>query len=152
MKECIKVITTLNKVACEIMAGYEIHAATDITGFGLAGHALEMARGSGVRIEFVMDRLPIMRESLEMYRIGVTTGVNKHNRELVGKVTRFEKDFPGWHKEIVYDPQTSGGLLVSLPHSQGEDLANALRRAGVEEARLVGKVEPLQDSCHLLFR
>jgi len=152
MKECIKAITTLNKVASEIMGGYEIHAATDITGFGLAGHALEMARGSGVRIEFFMDRLPIMGESLEMYRIGVTTGVNKHNRELVGKVTRFEKDFPDWHREIVYDPQTSGGLLVSLPHSQGEDLANALRRAGVEEARLVGRVEPLQDSCHLLFR
>jgi selenide, water dikinase len=152
MKECIKAITTLNKVASEIMAGYEIHAATDITGFGLAGHALEMAKGSGVRIEFVMDRLPIMGESLEMYRIGVTTGVNNHNRELVGKVARFEKDFPDWHREIVYDPQTSGGLLVSLPHSQGEDLANALRRAGVEEARLVGRVEPLQDSCHLLFR
>ena len=152
MKECIKAITTLNKVASEIMGGYEIHAATDITGFGLAGHALEMARGSGVRIEFFMDRLPIMGESLEMYRIGVTTGVNKHNRELVGKVARFEKDFPDWHREIVYDPQTSGGLLVSLPHSQGEDLANALRRAGVEEAGLVGRVEPLQDSCHLLFR
>ena len=152
MKECIKAITTLNKVASEIMGGYEIHAATDITGFGLAGHALEMARGSGVRIEFFMDRLPIMGESLEMYRIGVTTGVNKHNRELVGKVTRFEKDFPDWHREIVYDPQTSGGLLVSLPHSQGENLANALRRAGVEEAGLVGRAEPLQDSCHLLFR
>ena len=152
MKECIKAITTLNKVASEIMGGYEIHAATDITGFGLAGHALEMAKGSGVRFEFVMDRLPIMGETLEMYRIGITTGVNKHNRELVGKVTRFEKDFPDWHREIVYDPQTSGGLLVSLPHGQGEDLANALRRAGVEEARLVGRVEPLQDSCHLLFR
>jgi selenide,water dikinase len=152
MKDCIKAITTLNKVASEIMAGYEIHAATDITGFGLAGHALEMARGSGVRIEFLMDRLPIMQESLEMYRIGVTTGVNKHNRELVGKVTRFEKDFPAWHREIVYDPQTSGGLLVSLPPSQGEDLVNALRKAGVEEARLVGKVEPLQDSFHLVFR
>jgi len=152
MRECIKAITSLNKVASEIIAGYEIHAATDITGFGLAGHALEMARGSGVRIEFFMDRLPIMLESLEMYRIGVTTGVNKHNRELVGKVTRFEKDLPAWHREIVYDPQTSGGLLVSLPHGQGEDLANALRRAGVEEARLVGRVEPLQDSCHLLFR
>jgi selenide,water dikinase len=152
MKECIKAITTLNKVASEIMTGYEIHAATDITGFGLAGHALEMARGSGVRIEFFMDRLPILRESLEMYRIGVTTGVNKHNRELVGKVTRFEKDLPAWHREIVYDPQTSGGLLVSLPHSQGEDLADALRRAGVDEARLVGRVEPLHDSFHLLFR
>jgi selenide, water dikinase len=151
MKECIKAITTLNKVASEIMAEYEIHAATDITGFGLAGHALEMARGSGVRIEFFMDRLPIMLEALEMYRIGVTTGVNKHNRELVGKVTRFEKDLPAWHREIVYDPQTSGGLLVSLPHSQGEDLANALRRAGVEEARLVGRVEPLHDSFQLLF-
>jgi selenide,water dikinase len=152
MKECIKAITTLNKVASEIMTGYEIHAATDITGFGLAGHALEMARGSGVRIEFFMDRLPILRESLEMYRIGVTTGVNKHNRELVGKVTRFEKDLPAWHREIVYDPQTSGGLLVSLPHSQGEDLADALRMAGVDEARLVGRVEPLHDSFHLLFR
>jgi selenide, water dikinase len=152
MEDCIRVITTLNKVASEIMAGFEIHAATDITGFGLAGHALEMARGSGVRIEFFMDRLPIMRESLEMYQAGVTTGVNKHNRELVGKATRFENDRPSWHREILYDPQTNGGLLASLPHSQGEDLVNALRKAGVEEARLVGKVEPLRDSSHLVFR
>jgi selenide,water dikinase len=152
MMDCIKAITTLNRVASEVMAEFEIHAATDITGFGLAGHALEMARGSGVRMEFVMDRLPIMQESLEMYRIGVTTGVNKHNRELVENVTRFENNLPSWHREIVYDPQTSGGLLASLPHSQGEDLVKALRRAGVDEACLVGKVEPLQDSYHLLFK
>jgi len=63
-----------------------------------------------------------------------------------------ERDLLAWHREIVYDPQTSGGLLVSLPHGQGEDLANALRRAGVEEARLVGRVEPLHDSFHLVFR
>jgi selenide,water dikinase len=151
MRACIKTITTLNKVASEIMAGFEIHAATDITGFGLAGHALEMAKGSGVRIEFFMDRLPVMQESLEMYRAGVTTGVNKYNRELVEKVTRFEKDLPAWHREIVYDPQTSGGLLASLPGSQGEYLLDAFRKAGVAEARLVGRVEPLGDYVHLLF-
>jgi len=152
MKECIALLTTLNRKAAEVMAGFEVHAATDITGFGLAGHCYEMVKGSQVTIEFSMDRIPIMREALEMYQKGVSTGVNNYNRELVAETVRFEKDLPPWHKEVVYDPQTSGGLLVSVPESHGNALLKALQSAGVRWASLVGKVKPLTDGAHLIFK
>lgn len=151
MKECIEILTTLNRKAAEVAAGFEVHAATDITGFGLAGHCYEMVKGSQVAIEFSMDHIPIMKEALEMYQKGVTTGVNKFNRELVALAIRFEKDLPPWHQEIVYDPQTSGGLLLSVPASQGEALLRALQETGVRRASIVGQVEPLTDSTHLIF-
>jgi selenide,water dikinase len=151
MEECISTLVTLNKKAAEIMARFEIHAATDVTGFGLAGHSLEMVKGSRVRLEIHMERIPLMREALEMYKRGMSTGVNKYNRELVENHARFEKPLPEWHREIVYDPQTSGGLLVAVPREQGEELVKALRDAGVREACLIGDVKDLDDSTHLLF-
>src|SRR5512136_236079 len=151
MKECIALITTLNRKAAEVAAGFEVHAATDITGFGLAGHCYEMVKGSQVTMEFSMDRIPIMKESLEMYQKGVTTGVNSYNRELVAGTIRFEKDLPPWHKEIVYDPQTSGGLLIVVPESQGETLLRTLHLSGIRRASIVGQVKPLTDATHLIF-
>jgi len=152
MKECIGILTTLNRKAAEVVADFEVHAVTDITGFGLAGHCYEMVKGSQVTMEFSMDRIPIMREALEMYKKGVTTGVNNYNRELVAGAIRFEKDLPPWHKEIVYDPQTSGGLLVAVPESQGESLVKSLQAEGIRWASIVGKVKPLIDSAHLVFK
>ena len=152
MKECIAILATLNRKAAEVMADFEVHAATDITGFGLAGHCYEMVKGSQVTMEFFMDRIPIMQEALEMYKKGVTTAVNSYNRELVAGAIRFEKDLPTWHKEIVYDPQTSGGLLVAVPESQGEALVKTLQAEGVRWASMVGKVKPLSDSNYLVFK
>jgi selenide,water dikinase len=152
MKECIAILTTLNRKAAEVAADFEVHAATDITGFGLAGHCYEMVKGSLVTMEFSMDRIPIMQEALEMYKKGVTTGVNNYNRELVAGAIRFEKDLPPWHQEIVYDPQTSGGLLIAVAESQGEALVKELQAQGVRWASMVGKVKPLSDATHLVFR
>jgi selenide,water dikinase len=152
MKECIDILITLNRKAAEVAAGFEVHAATDITGFGLTGHCYEMVKGSQVAMEFFMDRIPIMREALEMYKKGITTGVNNYNRQLVAGAIRFEKDLPPWHKEIVYDPQTSGGLLLVVPQSQGDALLKALLAAGVQHAAMVGEVKPLKDSAHLIFK
>jgi selenide,water dikinase len=152
MKECIAVLTTLNRKAAEVMSGFEVHAATDITGFGLAGHCYEMVKGTRVAMEFSVERIPIMREALKMYEKGVSTGVNAYNRELVAGATRFEKDLPPWHKEIFYDPQTSGGLLVAVPEAQGEELLKALQAAGVRWASVVGQVKPLSGATHLVFK
>jgi selenide, water dikinase len=151
MKECIEILTTLNRKAAEVAASFEVHAATDITGFGLAGHCYEMVKGSQVTLEFSMDRIPIMKEALEMYKKGVTTGVNNFNRELVAGSIRFEKDLPPWHREIVYDPQTSGGLLIAVPESQGETLLRTLHSSGIRRASIVGQVKPLTDATHLIF-
>jgi selenide,water dikinase len=152
MEECIDLLTTLNRRAAEVAAGFEVHAATDITGFGLAGHCYEMVKGSQVTMEFSMDRIPIMKESLEMYKKGVSTGVNNYNRELVAGAIRFEKNLPPWHKEIIYDPQTSGGLVVTVPGSQGESLVKALQSAGIRRSSMVGEVKPLSDAAHLVFK
>jgi selenide,water dikinase len=152
MEACIVTLTTLNKKAAAIMAEFGIHAATDITGFGLAGHALEMAKGSNVLLEIDVDRVPVMMESLEMYKKGVTTGANRNNRQLVRKSAIFEKDLPRWHEEIVFDPQTSGGLLVSLPESQGATALKALQAGGVEDARLIGRVKEVEGALNLIFK
>ena len=148
---CITTVSGLNRVAAETAKGFDIHAATDVTGFGLAGHAFEMARGSGVRIIIEMDGLPIMDQALDMYKQGVSTAKNAPNREQVQPHMRFDIDLPPWHEEIVFDPQTSGGLLFSLPASQSDALCQALRDAGVASATVIGSVEALDGHLHLVF-
>jgi selenide,water dikinase len=139
--ECTRIVSTLNRTAAEVLMDFEIHSATDITGFGLAGHALEMGEGSGVLIEIDLDSVPVMNEALEMYEKGVTTGVNKLNREQVEPKARFEANYPSWHLEIAFDPQTSGGLLVSVPEGQGNKVVAALKESGVSAACLIGRVK-----------
>ena len=151
LNECIEIITTLNKAPAEVMANFEIHAATDITGFGLAGHCFEMADGSNVTLKISMDQIPVMNEALAMYEKGMSTGVNLYNRQMVGDHIRFQRDLPGWHEEIVFDPQTSGGLLVAVPKAQGEGLLHELHNAGVKQAKTIGTVTDLQNSTNLIF-
>ena len=152
LDECLQILITLNKNTAEVMHGFDIHAATDITGFGLAGHAYEMAKGSHVRLDIYLDDVPIMASALEMYSQGVTTGVNRSNRKLVEKALRFEKRWPDRHLEIVYDPQTSGGLMVAVPEDQSAALVAALRASGVPWANEIGRIAQLEDSIHLVFK
>ncbi len=151
LEECLQTITTLNRKAAEILAGFQIHAATDITGFGLAGHAMEMAKGAGLTLKIHTSEVPTMSEALDMYKKGMSTGVNLANHQLIEAETRFEASLPAWHQEIFVDPQTSGGLLASVPAGQGSDLLAALRDAGMEQARIIGEVKPLEGSNHLVF-
>ncbi len=152
LKACLDIITTLNKTAAETARGFEIHAATDVTGFGLAGHAFEMARGSDVTVRIHIDTLPVMDEALDMYKRGVSTGVNAATRELVAAHIRYERELPAWHREILFDPQTSGGLLFSLPESQGKALVQALNQAGMQDAALIGDVVTSQNQRRLIIR
>ncbi len=152
LDECLSIISTLNKTAAEVMREYEIHAVTDITGFGLAGHSFEMAKESKVRLEIYMDDIPIMRESLEMYQKGMNTGANRSNRQLVENNLVFEKLLPIWHQEIIYDPQTSGGLMAAIPREQSQRLLKTLHLRGEIWARIIGSVKVLQDSAYLVFK
>ncbi len=151
LTECLAVITRLNRTAADIMQNFEIHAATDITGYGLGGHAFEMARASRVRLTISLKALPIMTEALEMYERGVTTGVNLSNRRLVENDVRIDSTLPKWHREIIYDPQTSGGLLAAVPERQGWELVTTLVQAGVVPAAVIGRVDPLEDQPYLVF-
>jgi selenide,water dikinase len=151
LDECLAILTTLNKVSAETMSRYEIHAATDISGFGLAGHCLEMAKASQARLEIDTGRIPVMREAFEMYERGMSTGVNPFNRQMVEKYMRFDKKVPQWQQEIIFDPQTSGGLLVAVTESQAEALLQMLHHRGVDQAVVIGAVKALEDSNYLGF-
>ncbi len=148
---CLEVITTLNTTAAEVMHGFEVHGATDITGFGLAGHGLEMAEGSGAALRVEIDSVPLMDEALEMYERGMTTGVNAVNRQLVEAKWRFERELPAWHQEIFVDPQTSGALLAAVAPEQADDLVSALEEAAVPVARRIGEVVPYDGRHRLIF-
>jgi len=151
MQACIAALVVLNKDAARAMKDFDIHAATDVTGFGIAGHALEMAKASQVTLTLDLDALPIMDQALDMYRKGVTTGVNAFNRDLSMPHTQIEKELPSWHQQILYDPQTSGGLLVALPADQGAALVEALKAIPTPAARIIGRVDAFQDTRPFLI-
>lgn len=151
LQACLEVLTTLNRRPAEVLADYSVHACTDVTGFGLAGHSLAMAKGSSVTLAFDLEAVPVMDEAVAMYGRGVTTRVNAANRGLVTPHLRWERDAPTANQEIVFDPQTSGGLLVALPAEEAPRALESLHAAGVTAARMVGEVLPAGDAC-LLFR
>jgi len=152
METCIDTLCTLNRRAAEVMAGFDIHSATDITGFGLAGHGFEIATSSEATLRIDLNAVPVLPEALEMYQKGVNTGVNAHNRRRVENATRFDGALPAWHREIVFDPQTSGGLMVSVPEDQGNPLLKNLHDSGVNQAAVIGKVTAYEGKARLVFR
>jgi len=140
MQSCIDALACLNKEAAETMHNYDIHAATDVTGFGLGGHGLEMAKASHAKLRINMESLPFFDEALAMYEKGMSTGVNRHNEKLIGGYLSYERDFSASHKEMILDPQTSGGLLVALPADQAGRLVDELARIPTPAAAIVGEV------------
>jgi selenide,water dikinase len=152
MSACLDSMIVLNRTAAEVAGRFEIHAATDVTGFGLAGHALEMAKGSGVLVRIEAAEVPLMEEAIAMYERGMTTGSNAANRSLVREETRFEAAVEATHEEVFVDPQTSGGLLLSVPEDRGPEIVRALRDAGVGEAAIVGDIRSRSSGPSLIFR
>jgi len=141
LEEFLPIVAALNKTALETALRYEVHGLTDITGFGFAGHALEMARHSKVRMRVSFARLPLYPASVEMYAAGVETGSNAGNRRLCGGRLEITAALTGSQEEILFDPQTSGGLLISLPLGQANDLVRDLHAAGIPWAAAIGEVE-----------
>ncbi len=139
MEACIETLIQLNDRAAAVLKRYTVHAVTDVTGFGLAGHALEMARAADVRLDIELERLPVMDEAYEMYRKKMSTGVNRANEQLSAGSLRFLRDWPDWQRQILFDPQTSGGLLAAVPEDQAADLVAALRDAGMGAAVQIGR-------------
>ncbi len=149
--ECLDSLIVLNKTAAEVFASFEIHSATDITGFGFAGHALEMLSGPDLSFNITLDAIPIMNEAREMYERGVTTGVNQTNRTLVENNWNFAEGISVTQQELMLDPQTSGGLLVAVPEAQTSSILKALHNAGVTSSAQIGYVSNFSES-KLCFR
>lgn len=134
-------LAALNGPAMAAALQFDLHAATDVTGFGLAGHVLEMAAGSCSKVILRYDNLPFYPDALPMYRKGETTGSNKANQKLVADCLQLQKKLTGHEEQLLYDPQTSGGLLLAVPDSQAAKLITALTDAGVPTAVKIGEME-----------
>lgn len=147
LEQILPTVASLNKKAVEVALNFDVHACTDITGFGVIGHALEMAKGSGVQINLFYDKLPFYPNALNMYRRGETTGSNKANRKLAEGLFKKIRKLSREAEEILFDPQTSGGLLLSVPSPEADHLLIELRKAGIEAASRIGEVVDSTQPC-----
>ncbi len=140
-------IASLNRKAVEIALKFDVHACTDITGFGIVGHSLEMAKGSGLRINLFYGKLPFYPNALRMYEKGEMTGSNKANRKLSEGFFEKKRKLSREEEELLFDPQTSGGLLLSVPSDKADQLTTELRKAGIGTAVRVGEVVAGPQPC-----
>jgi selenide,water dikinase len=141
--KAVKVMSTLNKYAAELITKYNISACTDITGFGFLGHSYEMASASNVTLKFDKDKIPFIKEAKEYAEMGLVPEGTYNNRAfLEGKYTL--KDIPEWQEDILFDPQTSGGLLFTCSSQEADLIVNELDKLEIASA-IVGEVVQLQD-------
>ena len=144
MREAIDWMTRLNAAAARAMVQHGAHAATDVTGFGLLGHAYEMSRASHVRIEIDANRVPLMTGVLRLIDSGAVPGGTKDNAAHHATFTTFAQDVPTALRTALSDAQTSGGLLIALSPDRAESLGKDLEKAGAASAR-IGLVTPGRD-------
>jgi len=131
----VEQMLTLNRAVCESMLGLDVHGCTDVTGFGLLGHAREMALASNVTLEIRASAVRFLPGAIEYSREGAHSGGLRNNREFVQSCVFMPDDIPAEIQALMYDPQTSGGLLLSI----GEDEANTLIQRH-PEAYVIGQV------------
>ncbi len=117
-----------------------VHALTDVTGFGLAGHLLEILRGSKLAGEVRFDSLPVIPEALEWVKQGVATGASDRNWKGYGKEVSLPSDSPDWQRKLISDPQTSGGLLVSCAGDAVAEVLDEFKKRGFDQAAVIGKL------------
>ena len=145
LSELVRITATLNKAAADIIRGFSPTSCTDITGFGLAGHLLEMARASGKVFEIDTTAVPIIASALEFGRMGLfPAGAYANKKHFTGNVT-INPGIDDILADIMFDPQTSGGLIYALPPGQAPDALAALQDQGVD-AQWIGEVAG-DDAC-----
>jgi selenide, water dikinase len=136
MARVTKVMTTLNKTAAEVMEKYTVHSCTDVTGFGLLGHALEMARGSGVGLRISAQRVPVLPRVRELAEAGFVPGGTRNNHAHVADGVTYAESIDQIGQWILCDAVTSGGLLIAAAGDEAPALLEELLRAGVEAAMI----------------
>jgi selenide,water dikinase len=132
--------TRLNTVGADLADRNDVHAMTDVTGFGLLGHALEMARGSGLGVELDAGATPLLDGVEAMARDGVRTGASGRNWASYGEAISLPTGFDDWRRDLLTDPQTSGGLLVAVAAEAGDAVLATIRAAGFDRAAVIGRV------------
>ncbi len=142
LDEAITVMTALNKAARDAAVDAEVHACTDVTGFGLVGHAFEIAEASDVTIALHCDAVPLMRRTLEFARAGVLTRACKTARAYLADRLHIDDAVEDALANVLCDAQTSGGLLFSVPAGEADALVARLTERGASCAAIVGQVQP----------
>ncbi len=135
-----RLMAALNRTAAHVMADFPVHACTDVTGFGLLGHLAEMVEGSGKSALISAGRVPIFPEAVELASMGLIPAGAYKNRDFRRAMVSFSPDVPLALQDILFDPQTSGGLLISIEATHAEPLLVALRDAGLETSAIIGEV------------
>ncbi len=132
--------TKLNAVGADLAGAEGVHAMTDVTGFGLLGHALEMARGSGLGVAIDVDAMPLLDGVEAMARNGVRTGASGRNWASYGEAVTLPDGFEDWRRDLLTDPQTSGGLLIAVAAKAADAVLATVRAAGFDQAAVVGRI------------
>ena len=133
-------MATLNRNAAEVMQDYPVHACTDFTGFGFLGHLAEMVLGSGYGVRIQSGAVPVFSETLLYASMGLVPAGAYRNREFREKMVDFAPSVERNIQDVLFDPQTSGGLLISVDGTRAEDLLHALKAKGIHDAAIVGEV------------
>ena len=142
--EAVASMTMLNAAAAAVIRKYPVHACSDVTGYAILGHALEMASGSSVTLVVESGKLPLLRGAPRLAEKGYITGGCKRNRDYLKDKITVEKSIREGIVEVAFDPQTSGGLLVALAKRHADKLIDELQAAGVKSATQVGYATSLQ--------
>jgi len=137
-----RVMAALNREAAEVISRFDVSACTDVTGFGLLGHLAEMVCGSGACARIESANVPVIAEALEFADMGFIPGGAYKNREFREQMVSFDASVPRPLQDVMFDPQTSGGLLISVSPDRAEPLAEALKYEGAASSAFVGEIIP----------
>jgi selenide,water dikinase len=140
LAEAVKWMKTLNRAVAETAGDFEIHACTDVTGFGLMGHLSEITRGSGVEAEISFSKVPFMPNVRKYAEMDAIPGGTRGNHEHYSAYIRWDENLSQVERYMICDAQTSGGLLLSVPESIAGDLLEQLHQNGCQVAGIVGKI------------
>lgn len=135
-----KSMATLNRTASELMQEIGVHACTDITGFGLLGHAAQLAERSQIALELQLESIPCFTEVTDFARQGLCPGGLYRNKDYYNERIQFADNTPEYVKDILFDAQTSGGLLICLAPDKAEILLARLQKADITDAAIIGEV------------
>jgi selenide,water dikinase len=140
--EMIATTTLLNRIGGDLAPDKDVLAITDVTGFGLLGHALEIARGSKLTLNIRGSEIPTLTQASALAQQGFVTGASHRNWASYGDEVRLPADYPEWRRHLLTDPQTSGGLLIACAPERAAPIARSIREAGYPAAQVIGTAKP----------
>jgi selenide,water dikinase len=139
-RELIATTTLLNKIGHDLAQDADVHAITDVTGFGLLGHGLEIARGSQARLIIEQAKIPFLAQAEALAEAGYITGASGRNWASYGDSVSLPANLADWRRALLTDPQTSGGLLVACKPERAEAICATIVAAGYPRASIIGSV------------